>query len=244
MKDQKTKARYHRIKYKVDSVPTSKAQIVFYSNETTDLGLKIIDENKQEVKTTMYEIEGYTERENKKDKVIFRQPIVNNQFVKDINLELIKYDAIVAIDTSYELIEGIKIAFTSVIIFSKVSKDDESTYCYQQISDILEWDATTIDKPENLMYAQVIENIRLHNIERNQSPTIAVIVDSDLGNISLFNKRSMPIYEDYFLPENFYLFYASTDIGSENSQNKLLKLCDNEAKNALKEYKNDLKQRN
>ncbi|KUO65446.1 MAG: hypothetical protein APF84_13250 [Gracilibacter sp. BRH_c7a] len=232
---------YQRIKFKVDNVPFQRVQFRFYSDATTKFGLKMYDENKNEIKTTMYEIEEYRERENKNDKIVFSQPILNNRYIEDVNLELTKYDVIVAIDTSYELINDTKIAFTSVMIFSKMSKQDDNTYNYQQIADILEWDATTIEHPENLMYAHVIENIRLHNIKYfDITPNIAVIIDSDLGNINSFNERTKPIYEDFYLPDNFHLFYASTDIGSDTLQNKLLKLCDKEAKNALKEYKNDL----
>lgn len=233
----KIKERYQRVKFNFGNVLTKRAKIVIYSDETTELGLKLIDENFEEVEVTMYEIEGYYEKENKSDKIIYRLPIIDNQYIKDINIELIKYDAILTIDTSYELIANTKIAFTSIMIFTKVS--DDNNYIYQQVPTVLKWDATMVDKPENLMYAHVIENIRLHNIKHNQNPKMAVIIDSDLENISFFNDRTKPIYEDYYLPEQFYLFYASSDTGSENLQNKLFKMCDNEAKKALQRYKNE-----
>lgn len=235
----KTKERYQRMKYNVENVPFEKVQIVIYSDGTTELGLKLLNENGEEIKTTLSEIEGYYERENKSDKVLFSQPVTDNRYIKDINGELIKYDAILVIDTSYEMIENIKIAFTSMMICWKLSSENDK-YNYKQSSQVIEWDATSVDKPENLMYAEVIENVRIQNEKRNQSPKIAVIVDSDLENISYFNDRTKPIFENYYLPEQYHMFYASSDSGNENFQNKLLKMCDNEAKNALHDYKNGI----
>ena len=232
------KKRYQRIKFSSDE-QFIKAQLVIYSNGVNDFGIKMINENNEEMKTTMTEIEGYYERTNNKDKIIFTQPI-KDKCISNINLELTKYDAILVVDTSYELIKNVKMAFTCILLCPKIS-NCKDTFNYKQITNILEWDATSIEMPENFMYVHAIENIRLHNINKNQNPDMAVIVDSDLQNISFFNDRTKPIYEDYYLPENFSFFYASSDTGSENLQNKLIKICDKEAKIALQEYKNSLK---
>ena len=55
---------------------------------------------------------------------------------------------------------------------------------------------------------------------------IAIVVDSDLGEIDFYNKRTRPIVPGYFLPKNFSLVYASADSGSENLANHMLKLSD------------------
>jgi hypothetical protein len=52
---------------------------------------------------------------------------------------------------------------------------DAESYQYQRISQIVEWDATTIEKPENFMCVQGIESIRLHNLKLKQYPEMAVI---------------------------------------------------------------------
>ena len=63
----------------------------------------------------------------------------------------------------------------------------------------------------------------------------AVIIDSCLGSIPLYNERKEPIFERYYLPDGFFIFYAS-DKG-DKIQNKLMKECNAEAQKALKEYK-------
>jgi hypothetical protein len=238
MKRVKTKERFQKLKFKAENAPIEKARIEIYSDATTRLGLKLYDENNNEIKTALSEIECYYERESKSDKVLYTQPSLDKS-IDNINSELIKYDVILVIDTSYDYFNNFKIAFTSILICTKLPTKDGSIL-YEQISEILEWDATSVDKPENLMYAQVIENIRIHNLKANQFPIMAVIVDSDLENITFFNDRTKPIYADYFLPESFTLFYASSDAGSEYLPNKLMKMCDNEAKLALLEYRNEL----
>jgi len=235
----KTKERYQRLKYNVENVSFQKVQVIIYSDTTTELGIKLLNENGEEIKTTLSEMQGYYERENKTDKILFSQPVADNKYIRDINRELVKYDAILVIDTSYEMIENTKMAFTSMMIFWKLSGENDN-FNYKLSSQVIEWDATPVDKPENLMYAEVIENVRVQNNKYNQSPKIAVIVDSDLDNISYFNGRTKPIFENYYLPEKFHMFYASSDSGNENFQNKLLRICDNEAKNALFEYKREM----
>lgn len=237
---QQAKQRLQRLKFKIENNPIEKFQIVVYSDGNTPFGFKIIDENSNEIKTELSEIEGYYEREGKTEKVIYTQPSSRDTSL-DINLELIKYDVILVIDTSYDI--DIRVAFTSVLICTKFPTKDESII-YKQISEILEWDAKVVDKPENLMYAYVIENIRQHNIKNKQIPSIAVVIDSDLENIKFYNDKTKPIFDEYFLPDNFVLFYASSDVGSENLSNKLMKICDKEAKKALVGYRNELKATN
>jgi hypothetical protein len=70
----------------------------------------------------------------------------------------------------------------------------------------------------------------------------AVIIDSCLGSIPLYNEREEPIFESYYLPDGFFIFYAS-DKG-DKLQNKLIKECNSEAQKALKEYKKSLSSEN
>jgi len=53
----------------------------------------------------------------------------------------------------------------------------------------------------------------------NKNDKIALIVDSDLPNIELYNSYSKPIYNEFRLPYNFRLIYASSDSGKENIAN-------------------------
>lgn len=54
----------------------------------------------------------------------------------------------------------------------------------------------------------------------------ALIVDSELGDIEFFNSRKKPIHADFFLPDNWDLIYASSDVGKENILNKVIACSD------------------
>jgi len=157
----------------------------------------------------------------------------------NIDAELIKFDIILVIDTSYDPKADLRMAFTSIIAYKKHVIDDD-TYVFEIIPTLVEWDSTSTEKPENFMYCLAIEDLRAHYQKIKKTPRIAVIVDSDLGNIRSYNDRTKAIYGKYFLPEGFFVFYASSDRGSEYLQNKLLTMCDKEAQEALKEYKKGL----
>lgn len=64
---------------------------------------------------------------------------------------------------------------------------------------------------------------------------IAVITDHDLSRHSKYNTKELPIYKDFYLPDNFTLVYASSDTGKENILNMLITECDKDATNILKE---------
>lgn len=235
-KKNQNKQRLQRVKLKINENKSSKMCLKIYSNEKTNLGFEVLDENGKQI-SSIYEIEGYYERDSGKDKILYTQHVNDGKYIDNIDFELTKYDVIIAIDTSYELFGNEMMAFTGVIIFNKLSSIKEKEYGYEQITHVIEWDASSTKTPENLMYAQSIENIRLHNLMMNQNPKIAVLIDSDLDKISSFNDRTKPIFENYYLPDEFHFFYASSDKKNDCLQNKLFAQCDNEAKTALKEYK-------
>lgn len=62
----------------------------------------------------------------------------------------------------------------------------------------------------------------MNNIENSLSKSFALIVDSELGKLSQFNSQELPIYKDFFLPENWTLIYATADSGKQSIFNKML----------------------
>jgi len=226
--------RFHRYKFKMNIDSSRKPEMVIFPNDENVLIYKMLDKNNQEIEATLFETEVFYERENKPDKVLYSQPVSENQFITNIDAELARYDVVLVVDTSYELISTTKIAFTSIMLYYWLLVDDGECE-HQCSSNLIEWDATSINKPENFMYAFAIEFVRDHFQELNENPIIAVIIDSELGDIPSYNDRTKPIFNNYFLPEGYYIFYASDKGGY--LQNKLLKKCDKKAKKALEQYK-------
>jgi hypothetical protein len=60
-----------------------------------------------------------------------------------------------------------------------------------------------------------------------------MLVDSDLGNHDKINNREIPIFDEFYLPEGFELFFSSSDGGMETLTNRLIRFCDRYSKQVL-----------
>lgn len=72
---------------------------------------------------------------------------------------------------------------------------------------------------------------------------IGVITDTEYDLLEGINKRTVPFYENFYLPNKTTLFYSSSDVGSSDFfSNKLIKMCDKASTNGLNKYlrKNNL----
>ncbi len=78
-------------------------------------------------------------------------------------------------------------------------------------------------------------------IASTQKPQIdakfAIITDHDLSNHLKYNKKELPIFYTFYLPNNFNLVFATSDSGSSNIINMLIKKCDKNANEVLKNLK-------
>ena len=116
MKKKYTNERYQRLKYTVEDVPFEKARIVIFSDNTTPIGVKLLNEEGTEIKTSIVEVQGLYKRSNsnKSDKITYTIP-VSDEIAIEPTSELSKYDMILVVDTSYDPYAKIKIAFTSIL---------------------------------------------------------------------------------------------------------------------------------
>lgn len=55
------------------------------------------------------------------------------------------------------------------------------------------------------------------------------MTDHSLGGLHTYNTRELPIYQNFFLPDNFMLIYASSDTGNDNILNTLLCECEKDS---------------
>jgi|GEM_PF-5483183 len=76
-------------------------------------------------------------------------------------------------------------------------------------------------RPENENWEKLIRLVS-ENCKCSDSRKIGVVVDSDLGNLHWYNQRKMPIFKDYFLPENIELIFASDKV-SDSIFNRMIK---------------------
>lgn len=138
-----------------------------------------------------------------------------------------KYDLIIAIDTNSTIIAN-KHYHVGFCIQPVLSYKDKS------IIDIVPLKQPTlvlfgeIDKPENRNIKYLIEFLNTRDFKSlnldYEKMKIGIITDSDLGNIPDFNNQTLPLIDDFYLPKQFKLIYAS-DASSDTILNSLIKEC-------------------
>lgn len=66
------------------------------------------------------------------------------------------------------------------------------------------------------------------------SKKVGIVIDSELGNLEGYNNRTIPVFGQWYLPENYTFIYATADVADEWC-NKIIKQCDKSASQRLKE---------
>lgn len=234
---QNLKEKYRIVEFQTTISVDKKTKFNFVS--TLHGYVKAIDEDGNEHILNPAQLTEYYTKNNGTEKILSKSVINEDKKNFDIDGNLLEYDYILAVDTSYELISSVKKAFTAFTLIETTLLKANCTELNNPFDVYtFEWDATGIDKPENLMYANRIDALSNYLSQNSLfNKKVAIIVDSDLENIPSFNKQQLPIFDSYILPNDFHIFYASTDSGN-CIQNAILRACDNEAKKALYKFKN------
>jgi hypothetical protein len=180
--------------------------------------------------TVDYEV-GY-DRE-KKNKVINKIVLEPNRISVNPYVSLKKFDFIYAIDTNTKVVNDKVISISSIILCTlDFGKDGIITVQYELKPSLEFWNIK--HHPENIAWMKLIQAI-IQNPTYDPNWKTGIVVDSDLGNLPVYNARSIPIYSDFYLPENFELIYASAEVGKrEYLVNNLIALCEHMAKSLLK----------
>lgn len=166
------------------------------------------------------------ERKNKKDKTLSALQLNPHSLSFNIFSQILSYDHIYAIDTNCKIINEIPVSCACIIDCVFDDRNENLTYGAIQVFEL--WNAVDSEKAAWQIFIETL--IR----QPNYSPTkkYALIVDAYLNEHSMYNNRKLPIIENYFLPENFCLIYASAD-KSDNILNTLIKYADSVATKTL-----------
>lgn len=145
--------------------------------------------------------------------------------------ELTQLSSFVAIDTNTEEINGIKVSAASFLVCRLIR--EEGGYRVESLDGcghIYEFHNVS-GNPEMLAILKVAhDTMNGRGVSRENE--ITFICDSDMGNHYSFSRREKPIYGEHYLPNGFFLTYASTDTGQELT-NKLLRFCGTHSRNYL-----------
>ncbi len=170
----------------------------------------------------------YSYHRKTKEKVVRKYPIDPNQIMLHADYSIYNLDTVYIADTNTER----DLSVTCVIKGKPVigSNGDNAGVRFRSKPYIVFKGMQS--KPEQHAWKLLLE--REFSIEDGIT---GLIVDSDLDLIPEYNSRTMPITEDYFVPEQVQLIYASADVGKEHILNKIMSQADKAAKTMLNKIK-------
>jgi len=173
-----------------------------------------------------------TYQRQKSPKILSQTSLGTNELYVDVNRALEKYDLVYAVDTNTQSFNDETISVCCVVLGTIEKEEISAPVIRFSPVHFLEFRNISA-KPENLLWRTVIELIQ-KNPSYSTNLKIALIVDSDLQNISAYNGRKLPIAEDFYLPPNLKMIYASSDSGRENISNRMISLADRWSRRLLK----------
>lgn len=156
-----------------------------------------------------------------------------------------QFDLIIAIDTNTVTIGGTKyhvgFAIQPVLCFKHKNLIDIAPLKKPNLVLIGEE-----SKPENRNIQHLIQYIQTRDFSKRSTSfdklKIGIITDSDLGSIPAINKREAPLIDDFYLPQNVQLVYAS-DAASDTLLNYLIKWCHKGANIMIEQVRPELENR-
>jgi hypothetical protein len=145
------------------------------------------------------------------------------------------FDLLIGIDTNTRSMNGEKISVSGVV-FCVVQEIEE----YKNYDVNFPWHGMILFRncpealhPEKYGWWAIIQGFLRD--PRNASKRVGFVTDHDLGNHSLYDGRTAPIFHQVYLPANFSMMYGRSDGPNENLLNHLVKLSDRKSTEALSE---------
>jgi hypothetical protein len=161
-----------------------------------------------------------------KDKVTSSIP---NRVVVDIPYYLAsRFDVILAIDTNTKQIGNDLVSISCVFeCYAKQINATQLQVSYRKHGNMAFRNCPN-GEAERFAWSRLVMMVT-SDPRYNEKLRVALITDHGLSRLAKYNTRELPIYQNFFLPSNFTLIYASSDIGKDNVLNALLIECEKDA---------------
>lgn len=176
-------------------------------------------------KPTEAYLESHYDR-GRKPKVLHRiqlHPSLANGRVS-INDQLAQYQSLVAVDANtVELPEG-QLSVCAVVLALYKERSASEIHIEVRKSCLIEVRDLQASVAERYGLFHILQ--MLESDPKFQQGKMGVIIDHNLSHLNAFNSRKKEIVDDYYLPSNAELIYATADSGVENLPNKLIRDCD------------------
>lgn len=170
----------------------------------------------------------YHERDSGKDKVLFEAPASANFNAFDAHAQLVgNFRYVLAVDTNKQ--PGDCFAIACVFVVPKPLVADAQKLRAEFLNAFVIIDPSPAVNAERIGWHLAIQqNIAPGRFEPKDR--IALVTDSELGDLPRINARKAAYYDGHKLPENVSLVYASADKPTDTIPSALIRACDNHSK--------------
>lgn len=202
-----------------------------FVEDSLEIKDQIIDNAKVETsydKTSYDKTSGKVKRTNS-------TPLKNTELPFDCDRAIFKnFDVLIAIDTNTKLINDNLVSVTSSYFVNKLISECNKTgqYPFVPFASHLFININESINAEKLGWHTIISNYVQNKFPRNYR--IGVVVDCDLGAHDSINSHKNPYFEQFNLPENIQLIYASSDTKNDSIANQMINFSDKLANNIMK----------
>ncbi|HMG51099.1 MAG TPA: hypothetical protein VK597_10890 [Inquilinus sp.] len=164
-------------------------------------------------------------------KALNRVPGYGPSSVFDPDEAVSHFTQLVAIDTNTKEINGVKVSVTGVVIAAGVIDEDSDRALAYLAPFCIKFSASEFP-PEKIGWADGLSELYRRNLVSTKNP-VGLIVDSFMDDLISINNRIISIIDNFYLPRNVSMIYASSDAGKEYIPNKLIALADRVATETL-----------
>lgn len=172
----------------------------------------------------------YYNNDSGKEKVISRiqDKVIPNE------AELMKYlsssfNLIIAVDTNTKAIGSETISVAGIVhcVLQRLPEADSYQADFPWHGAIMFRNCPSVLPPEKFGWMTVIQ--RVNHEPQNRLKKFAIITDHDLNNHTSYNNRELPIFREFYLPDNIMLMYGRGDGPNQSLLNYVIKQCDQES---------------
>lgn len=147
------------------------------------------------------------------------------------------FDYLIAVDTNTRMVAGRRLSVTVAYHSPKLLKLMTNEVPFNPLCGYVMLDINSGINPECFGWHLILKN---HTKKLGfEKLRLGLIVDSELGQISAMNKRQVPYYRDFLLPNYTTILYAS-DAAADSLPNMMIRYCDKAAEAVFKYFNGDL----
>lgn len=145
------------------------------------------------------------------------------------------FDLIIAVDTNTKVIGGETVSVSGVIhcIVQNTPEPDKYQVTFPHQGVILFRNCPKELSAEKFGWLTVMQKAARESLNKEQC--FALVTDHDMSALISYNNKQIPIFRDFYLPDNFIFMYGRGDGPTQNLLNYVVKLCDKKATDILKE---------